>query len=130
MKFQVLLLRRISIVSLLLLFSLISFAQTFPVTGKVTSATGEPLAGVTVQVKNSQASAVSTNDGSFSINAPSSNSVLVFSYVGYSEQQVPVNGKPQLSVSLMPSNTSLENVGCNWLWNTKEKECNGSCIIF
>lgn len=66
----------------------------------------------------------------FSINAPSSNSVLVFSYVGYSEQQVPINGKPQLSVSLRPSNTSLENVVVIGYGTQKRKSVTGAVSSF
>ncbi len=110
MKLKVLLFRRIPIASLLLLFSLNIYAQSFPVSGKVTSTTGEPLAGVTVQVKNGTATTTTGADGTFRINAPSANAALVFTYVGFGEQQVSVNNKNQLSVSMTPSNASLENV--------------------
>ncbi len=110
MKFKVLLVQHISIVLLLLLFSLISFAQSFPVTGKVISAAGEPLAGVTVQVKSGKATTTTKTDGTFQINAPSANSVLVFTSVGFGEQQVPVNNQRDLSVSLTSSTAALENV--------------------
>ncbi len=61
MKLNVLLLRSLSSVSLLILFSLAGFAQTFPVNGKVSNTTGEALAGVTVQVKNGKAATTTQN---------------------------------------------------------------------
>ena len=57
--------RSIPIVSFILLSSFISSAQNFPVAGKVTAASGEPLAGVTIQVKNGKATATTKADGTF-----------------------------------------------------------------
>src|SRR5690349_13838677 len=90
--------RTIPIVSLILLSSFVTSAQNFPVAGKVTNASGEPMAGVTIQVKNGKASTTTKADGTFEINAPDPNAVLNFTYVGYEEQQVPVNKRGQISV--------------------------------
>lgn len=130
MKQKNTLLRSVFIASLLLLLSQTSFSQTFPVSGKITSATGEPLAGVTVQVKNGRASAISNVDGNFQINAPSSSAVLVFSYVGFADQQIPVNGQRQLSVALAPTNTSLENVVVVGYGTQKKKDITGAVATF
>ena len=51
-------------------FSNKHFFQTTPITGKVTNDKGEPLAGVTVQVKGLKTSAVTDADGNFRIDAP------------------------------------------------------------
>ena len=77
------LLRSVSLTILTLLFSFTVFAQVFPVSGKITSADGQPLAGVTIQVKGTDTKTASNSDGSFQIIAPSANSVLVLSYVGF-----------------------------------------------
>lgn len=69
------------------------------VTGRVTSASGEPLAGVSVQVKGSRAGTVTDAAGNFALTVPD-NAVLVFSSVGYESQEVPVQGKTSLSVQL------------------------------
>jgi hypothetical protein len=129
-KTKLLLWRSVPILPLLLFFSIFSSAQSFPVTGKVTSSAGEPLAGVTVQVKNSKASAVSATDGSFQINAPSSDAVLMFTYVGFGEQQVPVNNQRQLSVSLTPSSSSLENVVVIGYGTQKRRNVTGAVSSF
>lgn len=68
------------------------------------------MAGVTVQVKNGKATTTTKTDGTFQINAPSANSVLVFTSVGFGEQQVPVNNQRDLSVSLTQSTAALESV--------------------
>src|SRR6476469_1033809 len=62
------------------------------VTGRVTDARdNNPLAGVTVTIKETRQSAVTSNEGTFSINAPA-NSTLVFSYVGYQTVERPASG--------------------------------------
>src|SRR5205085_4084486 len=122
--------RSIPIVLLLLFSSYISFAQNFPVTGKVTTASGEPLAGVTVQVKNGKASATTKADGTFEINASGPNAVLNFSYVGYEEQQVPVNKRGQIAVSLSPGTAALENVVVIGYGTQKRKNVTGAVSTF
>jgi TonB-linked SusC/RagA family outer membrane protein len=102
--------RSICIVSLFLFLYFNSFAQNFPVSGKIINAEGQPLAGVTIQVKGSNAKALTNPDGTFRINVPSSSSVLVASYVGFAEQQIPVNNQSQLSVTMTPQNISLQDV--------------------
>ena len=104
------LLRSTLFASLTLLFSFTAFSQNFPVQGIITSADGQPLAGVTVQVRGSSITTVSGADGSFSINAPSANSVLVLTYVGFTSQEVSIGGKSQLTVNMIPLDNSLQDV--------------------
>src|SRR5687768_5811442 len=104
------LLRSITIASLLLVFPLISFSQSFPVTGKITGADGQPLAGVTIQVQGTDTRTVSAADGTFQINAPSANSVLVFTYVGFTSQQVAIDNRQQLTIGMTPQENSLQDV--------------------
>ena len=81
-------------------------AQT--VTGTV-NADGLPLPGATILVKGTSKGAVSDFDGAYSINA-GSNGTLVFSYVGYETQEIPVNGRSEINVVLKESSESLEEV--------------------
>src|SRR6185437_11769909 len=78
----------------ILLFFLIpfsGFSQSTNVKGKVVDQTGQPVAGASVMVKGAN-SVVSTNgNGEFEIQA-SPNSVLLISSVGFTDQEVKVNG--------------------------------------
>ena len=66
------------------------WAQSKPVTGKVTDAgTGQPVQSVTVTVKGSGVSTQTNAEGNYSIIAASSD-VLVFSSVGFTLREVPV----------------------------------------
>jgi TonB-linked SusC/RagA family outer membrane protein len=74
-----------------------SMAQTR--TGTVRDNSGNPIAGVTVQVQGSQRGTNTDAQGQFRIDAPD-NAVLEFSSVGYLRKQLPVSGKTQLEVVL------------------------------
>ncbi len=79
-----------------------------PVKGLVTSADGKPLQGVTVTVKGSNKAAVTDAAGHFSIDA-NNGDVLVFSFVGYTPQQIKA-GAGDISVALVASSTELSTV--------------------
>jgi TonB-linked SusC/RagA family outer membrane protein len=104
------LMRGISLPTLLLFFSLYGFAQSFPVNGKITGPDGQPLAGVSVQVKGAATGTTTNADGSFTITVPSAQSTLVFSSIGFTTQEAPVNGKSTLSISLKPADNNLQDV--------------------
>ncbi|MEX2573186.1 MAG: SusC/RagA family TonB-linked outer membrane protein [Balneolaceae bacterium] len=74
-------------------------AQT--VTGTVTDASGDAtLPGVNVVVEGTSIGTVTDVDGSFSLDVPSLNETLVISYIGYQTQEIPLNGRSDLDVSL------------------------------
>lgn len=110
MKKRLALWRSVLLISLLQL-TLFSYAQNnFPVTGKVTDNAGKPLEGVTVQVKGTAITTITKADGSFSIDAPSANSVLLFSYVGFTAKEVPIEKKSQLNLSMTAADNSMDQV--------------------
>ena len=59
-----------------------AWGQNLPVTGTVTTKSGEPLVGATVTVKGASAKTLTDAKGNFSINVPQKGSVLVISYTG------------------------------------------------
>ncbi|HEX3164683.1 MAG TPA: SusC/RagA family TonB-linked outer membrane protein [Chitinophagaceae bacterium] len=87
----------------LLLFSAASFSQT--ISGTVTDVDKNPMGNVTVQVKGTSRTALTDVAGKFSI-AASGNDVLVFSYVGFITQEIPLKGITTLSVSLSLGETN------------------------
>lgn len=86
-------------------------AQT-SVSGTVTDAqSGETLPGVNITVKNMPARGTATNvNGEYTLNVPSTQDTLVFSFVGYIKQEVPVNGRTSIDVALSPDVQQLEDV--------------------
>ena len=94
------------------LFSFICLnAQTTrSVSGKVYDQAGKPLSGVTVSVKNSSQHTITDEAGDFSINVPGSESVLIFSYVGFLNKELVVGDKTNITIDLIPGEDNLEEV--------------------
>jgi TonB-dependent starch-binding outer membrane protein SusC len=86
-------------------------AQQKSVTGTVKDGpSGDLLPGVSVVVQGTSQGTITDVSGSFSIDVPSDDAVLVFSFVGYSRTEVRVAGKTSVEVSLTPDLTTLEEV--------------------
>ncbi|MHA4812171.1 SusC/RagA family TonB-linked outer membrane protein [Flavitalea flava] len=83
-------------------------SQSVPITGKVLDDNGNPLAGVTVQVKNSTITTTTNDAGSYSITVPDKKSVLIFTHVGYDKQEA--TGSDNLIIKLKNTNASLGEV--------------------
>ena len=94
---------------ILMLLSFSSFAQ-MTISGRVTEEGGEGLPGVTVLIKGTSNGTVSDIEGNYRISAPEDGAILVFSFVGYVSQEVPVNGRQQIDVSLKTDVQSLQEV--------------------
>ncbi len=79
------------------------------ITGTVTDSTGNPLVGVSVQKKNSKSGTTTNAQGTYSINAASTD-VLVFSYIGYQSQEIPVGSQTSINLSMVSASTQLSDV--------------------
>ncbi|WP_161596876.1 SusC/RagA family TonB-linked outer membrane protein [Chitinophaga vietnamensis] len=87
-----------------------AFAQSRTVTGKVTDGKdGSPIPGVTIQVKGTSKGTTTTPDGFYKINVDDNNAVLVFSFVGYANKEVPAN-QSVINVGLSTDNRELSEV--------------------
>ena len=109
MKISLQQIRKICIMLIFSGLSVTTFAQA-QISGVVTnSKDGLPAKGVTVSVKGSKTATQTNAEGAFSISAPS-NGTLIFSSASFGRQEVAVDGKTTLAVSISPSTTSLEEV--------------------
>ena len=84
--------------------------QERTVTGRVTDPQGAPLPGVTVQVKNSQIATTTDENGQYRINLPSDQNVLVFSNVGFSNEERNVTIGGVVDVIMRLSVSGLDEV--------------------
>jgi TonB-linked SusC/RagA family outer membrane protein len=101
----------------LFFFFINAHAQT--VTGTVTDEGGKNLTGVSVTVKGNSTGVTTDAQGQYSIRA-ASNATLVFSYVGYTINEVLVNGQKQVNITLQPSSQNLQGVVVTALGITKQ----------
>ncbi len=104
---------------LLLVCQVYVLAQTVSVTGKVTGADNEPLSGVNVRVAESDQGTITNANGNYSIKAPA-NATLVFSYVGFLEKSVKLNGSTEVNVILASDPKNLQDVVVTALGIKKE----------
>ncbi|MFT3844942.1 MAG: TonB-dependent receptor [Lacibacter sp.] len=99
----------ITVLSLLFVSQLLS-QNNFKITGVVKDESGKPLAGATVTVKGAGQSVMTQTDGTFSINVPSATSILIITSIGFAEQEVPLNNRTNVEVTMAGSASTLQDV--------------------
>ena len=101
---------RLFLTGLLLVISVGAFAQNIQVKGTVTDAsTGEVIPFASVQLKGTMTGTATDLDGNFALTVPA-DGILIFSFVGYNNLEVAVDGKSQIEAALAPSAEFLEDV--------------------
>lgn len=108
-----------------LLFSVSCISQT-TVTGTVSDIKGEILQDVTVSVKGSTRSASSDANGGYTISVPSTNSTLVFSFVGYTTKEVVVGNRRLINVTLESASSILNDVVVTGYSTVTRKDLTGA----
>ena len=85
--------------------------QAITVTGKVMDgAFNEPMPGVAIQVQGTTTGTVTDLDGNFTLEVPSQDAVLIFSFVGYKTQNVTVGTQRNLNITMQEDTETLEEV--------------------
>jgi len=105
----------------------IGYAQQ-TVSGKVTDDLGEPMPGVSVQIKGTTSGVATDIDGNYKLSVPSAESVLVFSFIGYVKEEIPVNGRTTIDLGLTPDITQLSEVVVTAFGNEQEKRSLGYAV--
>ena len=101
--------------SLFILLCFISVLHSFSqnnlkVTGQVNDEAGKAIPGVTVTVKETRVSTMTKTDGTFEITIPSGTSVLIITSVGYADQEIAVNNRSSITVTMQTAASSLQDV--------------------
>lgn len=106
--------KRILFIVCCLCASMLAFAQQQTVTGTVYDESGLPLIGVSVQEKGTSNGAITDMDGKFSVKlspeATGGGKMLIFSYIGYKPQEVSLDGRTDIQVTLSEDAEQLEEV--------------------
>lgn len=107
-----------------------NLSQQQSISGTVTDGTtGELLVGVTIQVKGTMTGSISQSDGSYSVNIPHDANVLIFSFVGYVTQEIPINGRTVIDVVMEEEITALEEIVVTGYSVEKKKDIIGSVSV-
>lgn len=98
------------LIALLSLVSAWSLSAQTTITGVVTDEGGEPLMGVGVVVQGTSVGTVTGLDGDYSITVPADAVNLVFSFIGLSDQVIPINGRTKIDVVMHEDTNFLDEV--------------------
>jgi len=101
--------------------------QTIKITGVVSDEkTGELLPGVNIMEEGTTNGAISSFDGTFTVDVSSANSTLVFSFIGYTTQKIPVTGATELNIKLIPDVQRIDEVVVVGYGTMKKSDLTGS----
>jgi len=105
-------------------------SKNIEISGVVTNQKKEPLPGVNVKVKGTNAAAQTDFDGKYTITAPS-DGILLFTYIGHRAEIVAVNNRKVINVSLTEETKQLEGVVVNTGVTVRKKELiTGAVTVF
>lgn len=96
------------------------------VRGIVTSETGEPLPGVNIVIDGTTKGTVTDINGQYELELSEGDNALVFSYVGYLSETMPVNGHSEINISLIPDLKKLDEVVVIGYGYVKRSDLTGS----
>jgi TonB-dependent SusC/RagA subfamily outer membrane receptor len=118
--------KRMLLFTFLIMLSIISFAQTREVKGKVTDENGAGLAGVSVLQSGSKKGTQTDKDGNFIITVTGGRNELTVSYIGFKPSTVNVAGQDNVSVVLQKDITRTEEVVVVGYQTVRRKDLTGS----
>ncbi len=123
----------LAIMLLGIIFSLVPFnlnAQQIAVKGIVKDkSNGEVIPFVAIAVKGTNTGTISNEKGEFEITVPSPSSELIISVIGYQNQTVPINGQALLTITLDPSNETLNEIVVTGYQTQKKADLVGAVSV-
>ncbi|WP_062126354.1 SusC/RagA family TonB-linked outer membrane protein [Geofilum rubicundum] len=112
---------------LMLLFPLTMYPQDISVSGTVVDQQGNSLPGVNILIQGTSRGVITDLDGKYQINAPG-DAVLIFNFLGFEEQIVPINNQRDIDVQLQESFTALSEVVVVGYGQMRRTDVTGSMV--
>lgn len=108
--------------------SMLAYAQeSRMVRGRVVSTSGEELPGVNILIKGTSTGTISDINGDFQIEVPNpAQAVLVFRFIGFTEQEIPVGAQSTINVTMAESSIGLKEVVAIGYGTVQRKDITGS----
>ncbi|HEY0743446.1 MAG TPA: carboxypeptidase-like regulatory domain-containing protein, partial [Chryseosolibacter sp.] len=100
--------------------------QDITVRGKVMDESNAPIPGVNILLKGTTVGTTTDADGSYSISVPDRNGVLIFSFIGYLSQEVPIDNRTSVDISLKGDMVSLSEVVITGYGAQSKRDITGS----
>jgi iron complex outermembrane receptor protein len=101
-------------------------AQEKTLTGRVTDTQGEPMPGVTITIKGTTSGTISNMDGVYSLPDVADQTVLTYSFIGMKTQEIAIEGKTRIDVTMHPNVIGLEEVVAVGYGSLKKADVTGS----
>lgn len=98
------------------------------ITGRVIGAGGEPLVGVSVSAKGTSIGTTTDGQGNFALSVPDATTTLVFSSVGFVSQEVAINGRTAVNVTLAAAPNALSEVVVIGYGTANRRDLTGSIV--
>ena len=117
---------RLQLLFLILILPLLSLAQEQTVSGLVKDKANTPLEGVTVVIKGTTRGTSTSQDGRFTLQNVPARGVLVFSSTGFATQEMPVNGRTTIDLTLEEQTTNLNEVVVIGYGTQQKKDLTGA----
>jgi TonB-dependent starch-binding outer membrane protein SusC len=117
---------------LTIMFSILFHAalcQERSITGRVTNEKGENLPGVNVVIKGTTVGTVTDSEGHYFINIPDNETILIFSFVGYTTIEALAGPRTTLAVEMTPDVTSLNEVVVTGYSSIEKKDLSSSIAV-
>ena len=120
---------RLWLAASLLFLSSLAMAQQKTVSGRVTDAKNEPVAGASVVVKGTNIGTTTDEQGRFTITVPNNQARVTVSYVGLDAQEVAVGSSTNLDISLASTGSTLNEVVVTGYTTQARKDITGSVTV-
>lgn len=105
-------------------------SKAIKITGKISDgSSGEAVAGAIVSIKGTNKAVVADAEGKFSIEASSSNDVLVISMLGYVKKELPIGNTTDFAITLEPDVTAMEEVVVIGYGVQKKRDLTGAVAV-
>ncbi|MCW3463679.1 TonB-dependent receptor [Chitinophaga nivalis] len=101
-------------------------APPIAVSGVVVDESGQPLPGVSVGIKGSRTGGITNASGTFALSDVPPDAVLVFSFIGYQTQEIPLNGRPLIKLVLKTAPQALDEKVVIGYGNARRRDLTGS----
>jgi TonB-dependent starch-binding outer membrane protein SusC len=129
MTIQRLLAKLVSLLLVCVLFTQPLFSQTKAITGKIVDDKGNPLAGVSVSIKGSKIGTSTDVGGNFTLNVKTTAKTLVLTSVGFADKEVDITSQTSISVSMVPSSTTLGDLVVTGYGTARKKDLTGAVDV-
>ncbi|MEJ7766251.1 MAG: SusC/RagA family TonB-linked outer membrane protein [Chitinophagaceae bacterium] len=120
------LLAQLATLILCVLLTHLSFAQNKVITGKVTDSTGSGVQGASITVKGSRGGVQTSAEGTFQISVPPGATTINVSSVGYDSQEISIGGQTNISISLIETNATMNEVVVVGYGTARRRDLTGS----